>query len=324
MGSGLNEERISKMSILITGCAGFIGSHLCERLLNDGYSVIGIDNLSFGTTKNIHQFFNNDRFSFYHIDLLDDKLDEVFKNNDIKTIFHLAGNSMIREESSRMDIRNTLNSTLAVLEMCHKHGVKEFIFASSGSVYGDATEVLEENYGALMPISHYAAAKLSSEAFISSYSWMYGMKAWICRFPNVTGEHATHGVVLGFVSQIKNNPKELKVLGNGTQTKAYMYVKDCIDAVVFVWKNAKERLNYFNISGGGETSVKEIAEAVVKKMGTDTKIIYQESNRGWVGDVPLYKCDISKLLSLGWKPLRTSNEAIELSINNIYEDICGY
>jgi UDP-glucose 4-epimerase len=309
------------MKILITGAAGFIGSHLCEILLNAGYSVVAVDNLSLGVNKIPNYVLNNNNFDFYKIDVLDPlSFDAVFGQHNFNTVFHLAGNSMIREESANIDIRNTLNSTLAVLEKCHKYDIKEFIFASTGAVYGEAKVVLAENYGALLPISHYAAAKLSSEAFISSYSWMYGIRAWICRFPNVTGDHATHGVVAGFMKQIRERPERLEVWGDGTQSKAYMYVKDLIDAVIFVWLNAKDRLNYFNISGGGEATVKEIAEMVVRKMGTDTEIVYQDTNRGWVGDVPQYKCDISKLLALGYEPPRNSLEAVELAIEKLYNE----
>ena len=323
MGNRFNETRISKMKILVAGAAGFIGSHLCERLIADGYEVVGIDNLSMGVNKIPKFILENEKFRFYKVDILNiDEFDHIFHIHTFDAIFHLAANTDTGRNDSQVDIRNTFNTTLTILEKCKLYNIKQLIFSSSGTVYGDVKDILDEDYGALLPISYYAAAKLSSEAFISAYSAMCDMRVWVCRFANVTGEHATHGVILSFIDKIKANPKELLVLGDGTQTKAYMYVKDCLDAVIYVWKNAKNRLNYFNISGGGTTSVKEIAEMVVKKMGMGTKIVYKGGERGWLGDVPQYYPTVKKLYSLGWVSKRDSNQAVEYAIDRIYEEVC--
>ena len=191
--------------------------------------------------------------------------------------------------------------------------IKQFIFTSSGAVYGETHKTLKENDGPLFPISHYGAAKLSSEAFISSYSSMYGIQSWICRLPNVIGERMTHGAIFDFKNRLKVAPNILQVYGDGSQTKPYMYVKDCVDAILFIWKNAKERLNYFNLSGVGQTSVKEIAEMVAG----DAQVVYKGGDRGWNGDVPYYNCDVSKLSQLGWVPKRDSLDAVKLTIKKL-------
>lgn len=310
--------------VLVTGCAGFIGSHLCERLLGDNYLVVGVDNLSKGRMENIAKFMGNDDFEFYRLNILTEgNMKCVFDENRFDTVFHLAANSDISVGDPQNDIDNTLNTTLVLLEQCQKHNVKEFIFASSGSIYGDVRFKVWEDYGACMPISHYAASKLASEAYISSYSAMYGIKSWICRLPNVVGERATHGIILDFIDRLKRSKASLKVLGNGEQRKTYMYVTDLIDAMIFIWTSAKQPMNYFNIAGQGHTLVREIAEMVVAKVDMGREIVYEEGERGWNGDVPYYDCDTTKLSSLGWKINRTSNDAIELAIEKIYEDFCG-
>jgi UDP-glucose 4-epimerase len=189
-------------------------------------------------------------------------------------------------------------------------------------VYGEplVNDAIPETFGPCLPISHYAAAKLASEAFISSYSSMHDIKAWICRFPNVIGEHATHGAILDFINKIRKNPDVLEVLGDGSQTKPYLYVKDLVDAVLFIWKNADDVINLYNIAGIGLTSVKEIAEMVITQMGTNTKIQYTGGDRGWKGDSPYYYPDISKLDKLGWMPTFDSSSSVELSIKNILDE----
>lgn len=303
-----------KKKVLVTGAAGFIGSHLCERLLKD-YRVIGVDNLSLGKKENISHLKGND-FKFYHVEILDPKeFEQVFRIHSFDAIFHLAANSDISNPDPKKDFQNTLSTTLVLLEKCRIRGIKEFIFTSSGAVYGETKKIVKEDDGPLFPISHYGACKLSSEAFISSYSSLYGIQSWICRLPNVIGERVTHGVIFDFIKQLRNS-NELHVLGNGEQSKPYMYVKDCVDAMVFIWQNAKDRINYYNLSGLGETKVKDIAEMVSKALGSE-KITYQERDRGWDGDIPYYKCEVSKLGLLGWVPKRTSDDAVKLTIKKL-------
>ena len=309
-------------TILVTGCAGFIGSHLCGYLLAKGHKVVGVDDLSMGSMENMSGFIKNPDFTFYPEDITTYAFDMIFTKHKIDTVFHLAANSDISIGKPEVELKNTFVTTYEVLKKCKLFDIKELIFASSGSIYGKAKELVGEDYGPLLPISHYAAAKLSSEAWISSCSSMYGIKAWICRFPSVVGEHATHGVIPDFIKKLKINPDVLDVLGNGHQTKPYMYVRDVIDAMLFIWKNAGERINYYNIAGIGRTSVREIAEMVIEEMGLTAKIVYQDHEEGWPGDVTQYSCSTEKLQTLGFKMMTilTSNDAVRLSIKKILQE----
>jgi len=298
------------MKILVTGAAGFIGSHLCDRLIKE-HQVVGIDNLSLGRKENINHLRSSKCFTFHEVDIISHKdFENIFRIHSIDAIFHLAANSDISKGDPEKDFRDTLSTTLVILDKCRVRGIKQLIFPSSGSVYGETKRKLKEDDGPLLPISHYAAAKLSSEAFISAYSAMYNIQSWICRLPNVVGERMTHGAIFDFKNRLKVTSNILQVYGDGNQTKPYMYVKDCVDAMIFIWRNAKERINYFNLSGVGQTSVKEIAQLCAG----DAKIIYKGGDRGWNGDVPFYDCDITKLTELGWEPKRTSIEAVKLAI----------
>jgi UDP-glucose 4-epimerase len=306
--------------ILVTGAAGFIGSHLCEKLV-ENYEVLGIDNLSLGNLKNIGSFLDNKNFQFFEIDILNrDMIEPTFRFYHYDTIFHLAANSDISKGDPRIDIDNTFNTTLVLLEQCRKHNIKEFVFASSSAIYGETEQLLTEDFGPLNPVSHYGAAKLASEAFVNSYCTNYGIKSWICRFPNVCGERATHGVILDFMEKIRKNPLQLDVLGDGNQIKPYIYVKELVDAMLFIWENAGEMLNIYNIGVNTRTTVREIAEMVVEEMGKYILIHYEFKDRGWMGDVPQFNFSTKKLKTLGWSPLLTSNEAVATAIRRmLYE-----
>jgi len=297
------------MKILISGCSGFIGSHLADRLIKD-FKIVGIDNLSLGKKENITHLLSNPNFTFYEADLLDYKsIESIFRIHSFDCIFHLAANSDISNGDAKNDFRNTLSTTLAVLEKAHSRGIKEIVFASSGSVYGETKEKMNESDCGL-PISHYAAAKISSEAWIASYSAMYGIKSWICRLPNVIGERMTHGAIYDFNKQLKSGVKELKVLGDGSQTKPYMYVKDVVEAMIYVWQNSKELINVYNISTKGHTSVKEIADLI-----TDLPKVYSGGDRGWNGDSPYYNADFTRLTELGFKAKMNSLQAVKKTIH---------
>ena len=304
-------SRKNKMKkVLVTGCCGFIGSHLCDELVKEFY-VIGVDNLSLGSLKNIEHLKKN--FEFHEVDILGKEFRTIFQSYKFEAVFHLAANSDISKGDPERDFKDTLSSTLVVLENCRMKGIKDFIFTSSGAIYGESKKILKEDDGPLFPISHYGAAKLSSEAFISAYSSMYDIQAWICRLPNVIGPRMTHGCIYDFKNRLKINPKLLTVKGDGTQTKPYMYVKDTVDAILFIWRNAPDMLNYYNLAGIGQTSVKEIAEIVAG----DTDIVYQGGDRGWKGDIPTYNCETSKLGLLGWVPRRTSTAAVKLTMKKL-------
>jgi UDP-glucose 4-epimerase len=305
-------------SILITGGAGFIGSHLCDRLIVDNKITV-IDNLSLGRKSNIEHLINNNNFSFIEGDLLHKGLNDVFKEGKFDIVFHLAANSDIANshDNPSIDKDNTFMSTYCVLEMMKKHEVKEIIFASTSAIYGDTNEVLTENYGPLLPVSHYGAGKLASEAFISSFAENYGIKAWIVRFPNVVGDRATHGVIFDFIKKLKINNEKLEVFGNGEQYKPYLYVKDLIDGIIYVWRNSDKKVNVYNLGVNSRTKVKEIASMVIEEMGLNSEIEYTGGDRGWIGDVPEFNYDLNKIHQLGWKASNHSNESVRKAIRYI-------
>ena len=307
------------MNILVAGGAGFIGSHLCDALLSKDNTVIVADKLIMGS-KNIEHLSQNKNFKFYEMELADqDNVDKLFKDNKIDIVYHMAANSDIQKSANdtSIDFNDTLLTTRVLLESMRKNNVKNIFFASTSAVYGEMPDiVLNEETGGLKPVSYYGGAKLASEALISSYVSMCDMNAVIFRFPNVIGPRLTHGVVYDFVKKLRNNPKELLILGNGTQCKPYIYVTDLVNAIVKLTEQFEPGVEIFNISVMSEgTSVTHIAEIVVDVLGlSDVEFKYTGGDRGWKGDVPRFKYDISKVLATGWKPEYTSDEAVRKAV----------
>ena len=307
------------MNILVAGGAGFIGSHLCDALLSKNNTVIVADKLIMGS-KNIGHLSQNTRFKFYEMELANqDNVDKLFKDNKIDIVYHMAANSDISKSANdtSIDFNDTLLTTRVLLESMRKNNVKNIFFASTSAVYGEMPDiVLNEETGGLKPVSYYGGAKLASEALISSYVSMCDMNAVIFRFPNVIGPRLTHGVVYDFVKKLRNNPKELEILGNGTQCKPYIYVTDLVNAIVKLTEQFEPGVDVFNISVMSEgTSVTHIAEIVVDVLGlSDVEFKYTGGDRGWKGDVPRFKYDISKVLATGWKPEYTSDEAVRKAV----------
>ncbi|HUI45137.1 MAG TPA: NAD-dependent epimerase/dehydratase family protein [Nitrospirota bacterium] len=305
------------MKILVTGGAGFIGSHLDDALLRRGHEVAAIDNFILGTIDNVRHNLADDSFKLYHEDILNiGKLEDIFKTEKFDAVFHLAANSDIQRsiEAPSVDYELTFQTTFNVLLCMKKFQVNNILFASSSAIYGESDATLSEDSGPLFPISHYGAAKLASEAFISSFCENYGLKAWIFRFPNVVGERSTHGVIHDFVRRLRINPKTLDVMGDGNQNKPYLYIKDLVDAMLFCWDRSKDKINYFNIGVDTRTRVKTIADIVIRNMGLNPRINFTGGDRGWVGDVPEFTYDLAKLKRLGWTPRHTSDEAVDLAV----------
>ncbi|WCL51268.1 NAD-dependent epimerase/dehydratase family protein [Leptospira sp. GIMC2001] len=309
------------MNILITGGAGFIGSHLCDKLLSENHNVFCIDNLSLGKMENINHLIANSNFRFEKVEMLNDsEYEEIFKNNKFDIVFHLAANSDISISHSKpsIDLEKTFLTTYRTLDLMRKYNVNKLFFASTSAIYGETLIPITESYGPLVPKSHYGAGKLASEAFIYSFSENYNIQTWVTRFPNVVGGRATHGAIFDFIYKLTQNSEELLVLGDGTQEKPYLYVKDVVDAMYFILMNSSEQVNIYNIGVESKTTVREIAEMVIKASKSDAKIKYSGGNRGWIGDVPKFDYNIDKLSKLGWKSARTSNESVwQAVIDNI-------
>lgn len=308
------------MNILVTGGAGFIGSHLCDALIAEGHRVVALDNLILGRLENIHHLMDHDGFKFTRGDILDDSLlRNLFKTESFDDIYHLAANSDIQKGHAEplIDFDFTFRTTFEILQCMREFKVYRLVFTSSSAIYGNLGKVIKENSGPLNPLSLYGAAKLGSEAYISAFSENYGIQAWIVRFPNVVGERATHGVIFDFINKLRMTPSKLEVLGDGNQKKPYLYVKELVQAVLYIRKHANEKLNCFNIGVESQATVREIAKIVTEEMGLSPILEYSGGSKGWVGDVPEYFYDTSKLRNLGWKPSLSSIETIRLSVREL-------
>jgi UDP-glucose 4-epimerase len=315
-------KTLTNEGCLVAGAAGFIGSHLVDRLLALGARVAGVDNLLLGKRDNLAQALKNPRFSLLELDINDyDRCLEALRTehtrSPIGTVWHLAANSDIQAggRDPGVDLRSTFMTTYNLLRMMQVVGIPRMVFASSSAIYGTLDKVLNEDSGPLFPISNYGAMKLASEGVISAALERFLEQAWICRFPNVVGSRATHGVIYDLLKKLRANPAELEVLGDGTQEKPYLHVSELIDAMLWIFQRGTERLNYFNIApASGSTTVRYIAEAVVQAAAPGATIRYTGGSRGWVGDVPRFSYSVDKLRALGWTPRLDSDQAVELAI----------
>ena len=236
------------MNILVTGGAGFIGSHLCKRLVEDGHQVVVIDNCSNGSLNNLIELSDNPSFTFYEFDVNNIiRLKGVFDKHPFDMVFHFAANADVGRgaDNPQLDFENTFQTTISVLEMMREYEIKKFFFASSSTIYGNTEERLQELRSIMRPISHYGAAKLASEAFISSFSSLHNFQVWIARFCNAVGPGMTHGVIPDLIRKLRQNPDKLEVYGDGTQTKPYIYIDDLVNGVMCMLQNSKENYAIF-------------------------------------------------------------------------------
>ena len=309
------------MKVLVAGGAGFIGSHLIDALLAEGNDVVCVDNFFIGTKENIAHLKNNAHFKFYEQDLTDlDKVLEIFKKEQVEYVFHLAANSDIQAstQSPMIEYKNTYSTTFILLECMRQCGVKKLFFASTSAVYGEqmGAEVSEEAV-ALKPISYYGGAKLGSEGIISSFAYMNDMSVLVFRFPNVIGPRLTHGVIYDFVKRLKDDPSHLKILGDGRQSKPYIYVLDLVDAIMH-FKDAPKGVTLYNVGVETQTSVTRIAEIVCEKMGlSGIPFEYTGGRGGWKGDVPVFAYDLEKIHATGWTAHMTSDEAVARTVEMV-------
>lgn len=312
------------MRCFVSGGAGFIGSHLVDRLMAEGNQVTVYDNLSSGRIEFIEQHLKNKNFSLIKADLLDNnKIKKSIAGHDI--VFHLAANPEARRgiEDPRLDLQQETIATFNVLEGMRVSNIGKIVFASSGTIYGETPVIpLTEDYGPVLPISLYGAGKLACEGLISAFSHTFNMQSWIFRFANIVGRRSTHGVILDFIKKLERNPAELEILGDGTQCKPYLDVEDCIDGILYGFRNSYDRVNVYNLGCPTATDVTTIARMLVEEMGlNDVKFIYTGGDRGWPGDVPQVRYNIDKIGKLGWKARYTSDEAARKGIRDINSDM---
>jgi UDP-glucose 4-epimerase len=307
------------MRYFITGGAGFIGSHLVDKLAKTG-PVTVYDNLSSGSKEFIKHHLSGADFQFIQADLLElDTLKRAMENHDV--VFHLAANpeARIGITDTDYDLKQGTIVTYNVLEAMRVNKINKLVFASSSTVYGETpVEPIPENYGPLRPISLYGASKLAGEGLVTAFCHLFDMQAWIFRFANVVGPHATHGAIFDFINKLRQNPAELEILGDGTQEKPYIHVQDCVDGILYGFQHSNGQVNVFNLGCPSATRVSAIARMLVAEMGlSNARFRYTGGERGWPGDVPQVRFDTSKMDGLGWKPRYSSDEAVRRAIKDI-------
>jgi len=316
--------------ILITGGAGFIGSHLVDRLMMDGQNVTVFDNLSNGSLKNLQRWLENKRFRFIKGDLKKPSdVKEAVK--DIELIFHSAANPEVRvgETDPSIHFQENLAATFNLLEAVRKSpSAKTFVFFSTSTVYGEAAILpTPEDYGPSIPISTYGASKLGCEALASSYAHTFGLRTLILRVANVVGSRANHGVIIDFIKKLETDPERLEILGDGAQKKSYLHIGDFIDATLHVtsrFLDDGKKTDIYNVGSVDQIEVKKIAEIVAKEMGLrDVKFVFTggvDGGRGWLGDVKIMLLSIDKLMKTGWKPKYNSEQAVRLAVQVILKE----
>lgn len=311
---------LSESTILVTGGAGFIGSHVVDRLLDMGNKVTVFDNLSSGRMDFIDHHHDNPNFNLIKGDLLNTaEIEAACK--DIDLVFHIAANPDVRlgATDTKVHFDQNITATYNLLEAMRKKEVKNLAFTSTSTVYGEATIIpTPENYGPLVPISLYGASKLACEALITSYSHTFDMHSWIFRFANIIGDRGTHGIIVDFIDKLRKNPEELEILGDGKQSKSYLHVRECVDAMMFSVSNSNEEVNIFNIGSEDATNPTRIGEIIVEEIGlSNVKFNYTGGSRGWKGDVPKMMLGIDKMKELGWKNEWESERSVRETVRSL-------
>ena len=297
---------------IVTGAAGFIGSNLVDRLLLDGHLVTGIDNFSTGRKKFLESAFSSANFSFKEVDLLDFAgLSDSFQDGEI--VFHLAANADVRHgtDHPRKDLEQNTFATYNVLEAMRSKSIKKIVFSSTGSVYGEAPVIpTPENCPFPIQTSLYGASKLAGEGLIAAYCEGFGFQASIFRFVSILGERYSHGHIFDFYQKLKKDPSKLLILGNGHQKKSYLYIKDCIEAIMTVVKRQEKGVNIYNFGVNEYCEVLDSVGWICEYLGLSPTLEFTGGERGWIGDNPFILLDTVKINGLGWVPKSTIKEGV--------------
>jgi len=300
------------MKYFVTGGAGFIGSNFVDRLLKDGNEVIVYDNFSTGMIEFLKDAKKNPNFKLITGDILDTSL--LTKSmSGCDFVFHLAANADVRygTEHPYKDLQQNTIGTFYVLEAIRQNGIKKIAFSSTGSVYGESSVIpTPENAPFPIQTSLYGASKVAGEGLIQAFCEGYNIQAWIFRFVSILGKNYQHGHIFDFTKQLMEHPDYLNILGDGTQKKSYLNVKDCIDGMINTIHGFNDKINIFNLGTFEYVEVNESIEIICKELNVNPKIIYSGGKRGWIGDNPFILLDTKKARSLGWKPLYTIRESI--------------
>jgi UDP-glucose 4-epimerase len=308
-----------RLRYFVTGCAGFIGSTLTDRLLADAHEVVGYDNFSTGRDAFLQQARDCARFRLVRGDTLDTPaLTAAMEGSEC--VFHLAANADVRFGTAhpRRDLEQNTIATHSVLEAMRGSGVRRIVFASTGSVYGESA-VIPTPEDAPFPVqtSLYAASKLAGEGLIAAYCAGFGLQSWIFRFVSILGERYTHGHVVDFYRQLSRDPQRLRVLGDGRQRKSYLYIQDCITAMLTAMTGSADPVNVFNLGHETWCEVNDSIGWICAALGAAPRIEYSGGERGWVGDNPFIFLDIRRICALGWKPSVSIREAIGRTVEDL-------
>ena len=312
----------AKKRWFVTGGAGFIGSHVVDLLVSAGARVTVVDNFISSTDANIAHHVESGKITLLRQDLVDvEATTKAMEGHDI--VWHLAANTDIPSgfTKHRLDLDNDVVATWSVLESMTKTGVKDLIFSSTGAVYGESIQgTFAEKSGPLIPLSLYGAGKVASEAFISAYCNLFGIRAWMFRFGNVIGERTNHGIIYDFIAKLKKSPTKLEVLGTGKGEKNYFLVEECIHGML--WTYDKVRNGPFpvlvNLGTDSTSKIMEIAEIIIEEMGLkNVEYTFTNTPRGWPGDQPVVLLDTTKIHELGWWAQRTSNDAVRIATRRL-------
>lgn len=312
------------MNYVVTGSAGFLGSNLVDRLLQDGHTVVGYDNFSTGRPEFLREARRSSNFRQIRGDALDlDTLRQAMLGADL--VFHLAANADVRHglEHPSKDLQQNTVATFNVLEAMRENEVRRIAFSSTGSIYGEP-DIFPTPEACPFPVqtSLYGASKLAGEALIQAYCTGYAMQGYIFRFVSILGERYTHGHVFDFYKKLLDNPQEIEVLGNGKQRKSYLYVQDCVDAMITAVDHpqAQASVNIFNLGADEYCKVDDSLDWICERLGLDPIRRYTGGERGWIGDSPFIFVDCSKIRALGWRPKLTIRQSVERTLDYLIEN----
>jgi len=304
------------MHVLVTGGAGFIGSHLVDRLQTRGHRATVIDDLSNGRRERV-----SDEARFIEADLAEEAAIERAVDERYDLVYHLASRKAVNDQNPQGQFRENTEITYGLVEAVLDAGIPELVFTSTSTVYGEAPRPTPEDYAPLEPISAYGASKLACEGILSQAAHSHGLTVYNVRFANIVGSRLRGAVIPDFISKLRDNPETLTILGNGRQEKSYMHIEDCLDAMFHVREHADGPFTTYNLGTRTTTSVTRIADVVSAKLGLDPEYEYTGGERGWTGDVPKMRLSIEKLSALGWEPTLSSTRAVEQATEELADEL---
>jgi len=313
------------LRVLVTGGAGFIGSHVVDRLVNEGFRVRVVDNLSSGRLVNIKRHIESNAIELVVGDLKDPEV-ALRVVDGVDTVFHYAANPEVRVSTVNPEVHFNENivATFNLLEAMRRRNVRELVFASSSSVYGEPLEIPVGEDAPVKPVSIYGASKASCENLIHAYTKLYGFKAIALRYANVAGPRLRHGVIWDFIVKLRENPHELEILGDGGQVRSYIYIDDAVEATMTAWRKTSGYFEVYNVASKDWITINELADIVIETMGlknVEKKYKPILHGVGWLGDVKKIALRIDKIKRQGFKPSMNSRETVKQTVIDILEEI---